>query len=242
MIALSSIALLVGLAPVAAAPGAGRARQAYDAGRYGEAAEAYERLLEDSPRDAGLHYNLGNSLFKSGRLGRATASYERAFSLDPRDRDIRFNLEFALKQSGEDFTPPGTPPVLFWIFTALSERELAGGHWLSAWTALLLAAAVLLRPKNRESLAPWTAAAFAAWALCGLWWMALRSVLPPDQGVIVSPRAEVRHGPGPGFGVAFLAPEGRRVRVLGSSESWLEIGVLKEGSKGWIQASSVERL
>ena len=217
-----------------AAPAAD-ARALYDAGRYDDAAAAFETLAAAAPRDAARQYDLGNALFKAGRLGRATAAYERAFALDPRDSDIRFNLAFALRRAGEDFAPPGAPPALFWAFTALSERELAGLHWLAAWAALLLAAAGLLAgARRRETLAPWLAGAAAAWLVFGLWWAALRSVLPPDRGVIVAAHAELRHGPGQNFGVAFTAPEGRRVRVLGASGAWLEVGVLKEGARGWI--------
>jgi tetratricopeptide (TPR) repeat protein len=227
-------------APAPAAPP--DARALYDAGKYDEAAAAFETAAAAAPRDAFKQYDLGDALFKAGRLGRATAAYERAFLLDPRDSDIRFNLAFSLRRAGEEFTPPGAPPALFWLFTALSERELAGLHWLAAWCALLLAAAGLLSARRREALAPWAAGAAAAWVFFGLWWAGLRAVLPPDQGVIVASRAELRHGPGQNFGVAFTAPEGRRVRVLGASGGWLEIGVMKEGARGWIEASSVERL
>lgn len=229
----------------AAAPAAepfAAARALYDAARYDEAAAAFETLAQASPRDAALHYNLGNALFKGGKLGRAIAGYERAFALNPRDSDIRFNLAFALRRAGEDFVPPGVPSTLFWIFTALSERELAGLHWLTAWAALLLAAAGLLDLRRRAAWAPWTAGAAAAWLAFGLWWACLRAVLPPNRGVITSARAELRHGPGLNFGAAFTVPEGRRVRVLGASGAWLEAGLLKEGARGWIEASSVERL
>jgi tetratricopeptide (TPR) repeat protein len=231
----------------AAAPtpesGVPAARALYDAQRYDEAAAAFETLAAAAPRDAARQYDLGDALFKAGRLGRAIASFERAFALDPRDSDVRFNLAYALRRAGEDFVPAGAPPALFWIFTALSERELAGLHWLAAWSALLLAAAGLLWPgARRRTLAPWTAGAAAAWLFFGLWWACLRGVLPPDRGVIVSPHAELRHGPGQNFGVAFTVPEGRRVRVLGASGAWIEVGVLKEGAQGWIEASAIERL
>jgi tetratricopeptide (TPR) repeat protein len=249
---IAALALAAALAaPVrAAAPAAAAAqdqvasaRALYDAGRYDEAASAFEALAAAAPRDAARQYDLGAALFKGGRLGRATASFERAFALDPRDSGIRFNLAYALRRSGEDFVPAGTPPALFWIFTALSERELAGLHWLAAWAALLLAAAGLLAgARRREGLAPWTAGAAAAWLFFGLWWACLRAVLPPDRGVIVSSHAELRHGPGANFGVAFTVPEGRRVRVLGASGAWLEVGVLKEGARGWIETGAVERL
>jgi tetratricopeptide (TPR) repeat protein len=245
---IAALALAAALAaPAHAASGpvaapAPSARALYDAGRYADAAAAYEALASAAPRSAALQYDLGNALFKDGKLGRATAAYERAFLLDPRDSDVRFNLAFALRRAGEDFTPPGAPPALFYAFTALSERELAGLHWAAAWAALLLLAAGLAFRERRAALSPWTAAALGAWLFFGLWWAALRAALPPDSAVIVSPRAELRHGPGESFGVAFTAPEGRRVRILGASGAWLEVGVLKEGARGWIEAASVERL
>jgi tetratricopeptide (TPR) repeat protein len=241
---LLAAALAAGAAPAAvpAATPAEAARQAYDAGRYEEAATAFEALASASPRDAARQYDLGDALFKAGRLGRSIAAFERAFALDPRDANIRANLAFALRRAGEDFAPPGAPPSLFWVFTSLSERELAGLHWLAAWAALLLTAGAFVSRSRRDALAKGAAAAAVAWLAFGLWWAALRAVLPPESGVIVSARAELRHGPGENFPVAFTAPEGRRVRVLGASGAWLEIGVLKEGARGWIEAASVERL
>ena len=166
---LKPLLLMLLCAPGAFAADAESARKAYDAGRHLEASSAYESLSEAAPRDPALHYDLGNALFKSGKLGRAVASYERAFALDPRDHDARFNLEFTLKMAGEEFVPSGAPPVLFWVFTALSERELAGLHWLTAWAALILAGALMLsHDARRKALAPWTAAAFSAWLLFGL--------------------------------------------------------------------------
>jgi tetratricopeptide (TPR) repeat protein len=240
----AALAAPVRAAGAAAPPESGlpAARALYDAQRYDEAAAAFETLAAAAPRDAARQYDLGDALFKAGHLGRAIAGFERAFALDPRDSGIRFNLAFALRRAGEDFVPAGVPPALFWIFTALSERELAGLHWLAAWAALLLAAAGLLSGARRRTLAPWTAGAAASWLFFGLWWACLRGILPPDRGVIVSAQAELRHGPGPNFGVAFTVPEGRRVRVLSASGAWIEVGVLKEGARGWIEAAAVERL
>jgi tetratricopeptide (TPR) repeat protein len=246
--ALALCAALAAPARAAAAPAAApatpaeEARRLYDSGRYAEAVEAYRRLVDASPRSAALRYDLGDALYKAGQTGRATASFERAFALDPRDRDVRHNLQYVLKRAGEDLVPPGTPPALFRAFTELSERELAGLQWLAAWAALLLAAAFLLAGPRRRALAPWAAGAGGAWLVFALWWAGLRSILPPDRGVIVAARAEVRHGPGESFGVAFTVPEGRRVRVLGADGGWLEVGVRKEGARGWIPAADVERL
>ncbi len=218
------------------------AQKRYDAGDFQGAAAAYTALLDSAPRAAELHYNLGNAQFKAGRVGRAIASYQRAFDLRPRDEDVRHNLDFALRRAGEELVPPGVPPLLFRAFHLFSERELAGLHWLFCWAALLLAAACLPRASWRPALAPWAAGFLALWLAAGAWWAARAGIEPARRGVITAASGEVRSGPGENFPVSFTAPEGRRVQILSESGGWMEIGVLKEGAKGWLASGSVEPL
>jgi tetratricopeptide (TPR) repeat protein len=214
------------------------AKALYDAGRWEEAAAAFGSLAAADPGEPAWHYGRGGAMLKAGRLGPSVAAYERAFALSPRDSDVRENLDFTLRRAGEELTPAGVPPAAFQLLTLLSERELAGLLALSLWAALLLAAAALLR------LAPASApGAVAALAVAlGLWWSGLRAALPPQRAVIVVPRAELRNGPGPGFTVGATVPEGRRVRVLAERDGWFEVGTLKEGERGWVDAASIESL
>jgi tetratricopeptide (TPR) repeat protein len=214
----------------------------YDAGNYAAAAEAFEDRAQERPEVAARHYNLGNARFKDGKLGAAIAEYQRAFELLPRDSDIRYNLQFALRRAGEDLVPPGVPPFVFLLFHLLSDHELAGLHWLGAWATLILGALLLQKESWRPALAPYTVAAAVLWAGAGAWWGARRTLTASPLGVIVRETAELRSGPGDNFGVSFTAPEGRRVQILSDTGEWLEIGLLKEGSKGWIAASSVEKI
>ena len=214
----------------------------YDAGDYSGAAAGYKELLVQTPNDPGLHYNLGNCLFKSGQIGRAIASYQRAFDLRPRDGDVRYNLEFALKKSGEELIPASVPPVLFSVFYLLSERELAGLHWLFWWALLALASLYLYREPLRGALTLWCVWAACLWLFAGGWWLARRSLEPEERGVIIRSTAEIRSGPGTNFNVSLTAPEGRRISILAEQGEWLEIGLLKEGAKGWVPAESVEKI
>ncbi len=214
----------------------------YDSGDYNGAAAAFSKALVDEPRNPALHYDLGNAWFKAGKLGPAIASYQRAFDIRPRDPDIRYNLNFALKRAGEELRPDGTPPALFYLFTILSERELAGLHWLFCAAMLLLGCVLVLRPQRREDLFPFLASAVLLWAGAGLWWGSRNALEPEDRGVIVKSTAELRSGPGENFGVSFTAPEGRRVQILSRSGGWLEIGITKEGAKGWLPSEAVEKI
>lgn len=234
----AAIAAICLLYAAASASDLDEAKARFDAADYTAAATLYGKALQRAPRDPALHYDLGNALFRAGKLGPAIASYQRAFEILPRDGDIRYNLGFALRRAGEELVPPGVPPVMFALFYWLSERELAGLHWLACWAALLLAAAFLL---GRAPARPAIIAA-AAWAVFGLWWGLRLKLEPAQRGVIVAASAEIRSGPADTFPVSFTAPEGRRVEVLGEQGSWLEIGVLKEGERGWIKKDAVERL
>lgn len=218
------------------------AQKLYDRGDYAAAAAAYAKLAADQPSEPAWQYDLGDALFKAGKLGPSVAAFERAYRLAPRSGDIRFNLSFALKRAGEELVPPGVPPAVYVAFHWLSERELAGLHWLGCWLFLLLASAWVLRPARRDALGPWAAAALALWVAAGGWWGARAWLEPAAEGVIVKTTAELRNGPGDGFSVSFTVPEGRRVEILSDQGSWLEVGVAKEGAKGWIKAEDVEKI
>lgn len=219
-----------------------RANQLYRDGQYAQAAEAYERLAAER-NIAALEYNLANARFKENAphaLGRAIAGYLRAWELSPRDPDVRHNLEFALSRAGDTLVPPGTPKALFGLYHFLSRAELLGLQWVGYWACLLLAAAWLLAPALREKVATPALAALAFWAFFGGWW-ALRTLgSGGTQGVVLEPNAEARSGPGRNFPVSFNAPEGRRIVILSESGEWTEIGMMKEGLKGWVQAKSIE--
>ena len=85
------------------------ANNAYEAGRFEEAAEGYQSLLRYEFRDPVLEYNLAGALFKLGYLGPAILHYERAARLDPTDRDIRANLAFARTFCVDRVEPPPQP-------------------------------------------------------------------------------------------------------------------------------------
>lgn len=242
---LLAASLACGAAAAPAPAALAEANALYEAARYPEAASAYEALLRASPHSAALQYNLGNARFRQGgpgSLGRAVAAYMRAFRLDPRDGDVRANLDYALKRAGESLVPSEMPPAVFVLYHVLSDVELAALHWLAFWAACLLAAGALLVARAREPLRAAALAAAAAWVGFGGWWALRRSTGFKEPAVVLLQDAEVRSGPGDGFPVSFKVPEGRRVERLDEKGPWQEIGVPREGLKGWILKTSLEAI
>ncbi|MFH1618460.1 MAG: tetratricopeptide repeat protein, partial [bacterium] len=233
----------------------------YRDGKFEEAASAYRQALAADPGNPYLHYNLGNAFFKSGKPGSATASYARAFRLMPRDADIRYNLDYAMKRAGEHLVPPGVPDMLHVCHHWLSEGELKGLSLLLMWISLLLASAWMLIPAgrvpgrasksaygsvylSRKKLSAPLAVSLALCAACTSW-LALRSLTAiSNPAVVTESSAELRSGPGENFTVSATLPEGRTVSVFTAStdDKWLEVGIPKEGLKGWVRAGVLEKL
>jgi tetratricopeptide (TPR) repeat protein len=69
------------------------------AGQLSEAAQAYERAIQDDPVYFDPYYNLGVVSVRSGRLSQALTTYETALAIQPESHDARFNFALALKQA-----------------------------------------------------------------------------------------------------------------------------------------------
>lgn len=189
-----------------------------------------------------LHYNLGNAYFKSNRTGRAVVSYMRAYRLLPRDTDIRYNLNFILERSGENLVPAGIPAVVHLAYYLLSENELKGLNWLLLWIVLIAASVYVTSNAWRPVLKTPLISAGILWCVLALWWTLRSLTAVHGAAVIVDGTAELRNGPGGNFSPSATVPEGRIVRIMDVKENWIEIGIPKEGVKGWVKSSSIEKV
>ena len=71
------------------------------AGRFEEAADAYRRLIEDSPDESTLHLNLGYALEHLDRLDEALASLDRALELKPELALAHYHRGVVLERLGD---------------------------------------------------------------------------------------------------------------------------------------------
>lgn len=94
-------ALCAGAASLQAAeePAFAKANQAYSEGRFQEAVDGYEGLVQSGRWHANLFYNLGNTWFRLGDHGKAILNYERALALDPHHPEATANLQLVRDES-----------------------------------------------------------------------------------------------------------------------------------------------
>ncbi len=72
------------------------------AGNYGVAIEAYERMLQTSPKEPGLYYSLAQEYFAKQDYEHAAQALKQAQQLAPQDGRIDMMLAAALNQLGRN--------------------------------------------------------------------------------------------------------------------------------------------
>ncbi|MDD2804026.1 MAG: tetratricopeptide repeat protein [Elusimicrobiales bacterium] len=218
----------------------------YRSGDYQDALDGYKQVITKEPSNQWGYYNAGNALYRLNRPGQAVYNYARAFMLDPRDGDIRANLEFALRQTGQTLVPEGAPAALHYAYYFVAEAELKALALLLLWLACLAGAACFLLDGNKLGVAAGRASAGAALLLLlTLAWLGARQSSPFSSAGVVTRTGGTRmlSGPGENFKTYASAPEGRIVKILDTGdEAYYEIGLPKEGIKGWALKTDIERL
>lgn len=218
----------------------------YKSDHFEEALEGYNKVILENQANPWGWYNSGNAQFRLNRLGPAVFAYATAFHLAPRSPDIRFNLEFALRQTGQTLVPEGLPRALHYIYYLLADMEIKALAICLFWLACLAGAAGFLfdgSPAGGKA----ARAALLLGALClgSLAWLGARQNSPfSGAGVVIKAGgARLLSGPGDNFKVSGSIPEGLLVKVLDSSDDdYYEIGLPREGVKGWALKKEVGKI
>src|ERR1017187_4694932 len=205
---------LLGLSAAIAAPSDDlkAANQLYDAGKFAEAAAAYEKI---EPKTAHVYYNLGNAWFRLNKLGPAVFNYERARKLAPRDPDILANLKFAQQRLGVDEV--NTPPRAVERFLRAAIGSRTSSEWsvyelAALWLSVLAIGAWIYLPRMRTGLLVVAVAGLAGFAVStfALGFQVINDRTAP-QAVVVATAAEARFAPITDLTINFPLAEGTEV-------------------------------
>jgi tetratricopeptide (TPR) repeat protein len=219
-----------------------RANADFEAGRFKEAAAAYEELLDQGGPRVAVLQNLGSAYFRTGEHGRAILAFERALLLQPGDPDLRANLKLARDQAA--VFPP--PPARAWQgFLERPSRKLWSGLALGSALLLPLAAGLWLGLRSRWRGAAWGAicASLAGLAALGLSLHALHLRQGEDaRGIVVADPAKVRISPFEKAEERGRLAGGREVRLGREENGYFWVSVDGGATAGWVAAAEVERL
>lgn len=214
-------------------------------GNYSEAAELYQKILDQGVESADIYFNLGNSFYKLKNYPSAILFYERALRLRPGDDDINFNLRLANLKIIDRIQTVDRFFLLKWfddfmmlysssqwaifgiIFIWLTFIFLAAFNiiWKTSWKKIILAATVI----------------FLIFGITSYFFSFKQNQFENNhnKAIIFMPSVYVKNSPDPSGTDLFILHDGTKVEVLDTVGEWKKIK-LADGNIGWIPQQSIE--
>ncbi len=219
----------------------GKGNKSYDEGKFDQAIEEYEKIVNLGLKNYQVFYNLGNSYFRQNQLGKAILNYKRALVLQPGDDDTEANLTFIKLFTLDKLEEQKINPLsnlLQWFLNLWSKDNLALLTSLFYSLSVILGIFILFKGAKRYLLLG-LISLLVLFVIFGYsLWVKIK-IDSINYGVVVVPQAEVRSGPGQDYVLQFTGHEGLELRVDEQAEGWYRIS-LSNGIKGWIHKEAVE--
>lgn len=224
-----------------------RANDFYQKGKYKEAVQQYEVIIQSGYVSPELFYNLGNAYYKTSNLPAAILNYERSLKLRPGDADTEFNLKLANSQTIDKIEP--LPEAFYkkwfnkWLMNISPEKRF---DWviILLWICVVLIAGWLFIPVRwikqiAFSLALLSlAGSIAVYAIAS--WQQSR-IHSDHYAIIFQSNVYVKSSPDEKSANLFMLHGGTKVKMIDELSGWKRIR-LPNGHEGWIQDNALEKI
>lgn len=222
-----------------------KANDIYKTGKYSEAVEAYENIVNTNLEAPELYFNLGNAYYKTGNVPAAILNYERALLLSPGDRDIKYNLEMSRKMVVDKIE---AIPQFFlnrWITNITMNMSSDSWAWFSIVTFVLVLALVLAFLFSSSASLKKLSFSLAIILLLvsvitfSFSYSQKKKLENREHAIIFAPSVTIKGSPDDSGTDLFLLHEGTKVKVLETLGEWANIQV-SDGNEGWIALSEIK--
>ena len=213
------------------------ANQLYDQGKFSEAKDHYEKLIETGAGSANAYYDLGNADYRLGSAGRAILDYERALVLNPHHPEAHANLKLLRDKNAAKLLPLSWNEQIAVNLSADTWVILAA---VAGWV-VLFGLVLIFTSRGGDNANRW-ALVFLAALVCAVAGASLWSIArDQDRAVITARQTEARLAPAESAGVAEALTAGSQVRVLSERGAWVYCELPGAG-RGWVPDGAVERV
>jgi tetratricopeptide (TPR) repeat protein len=206
----------------------------YKNGDYQKALEIYKKYEEET--NPYILYNIGNCYYKLNNQPYALAYYIKAFNLNSRVSNIRENMIKVASENGEELFSEDIPKIIYLVYYWLNKDEI-----LSIFELFFIILTILiiyrLQTKKHE-LDPYIIITITLMAIFGLWYILRKNSLFYKSAVTLN-ETDLYSGPKETFTQIATIPRSRVVEVLSENDGFIEVGIVKENTKGWVKSESI---
>ena len=220
--------------------------QSFINGRFDDAINKYEKILEQDQENANLYYNIGNAYFRSHEIGNAIWAYNKGIELSPRDNNIHQNLEIANSRIIDRLVLP-EPFFLLQLYRDLKSNFTIHEFIMIGSLLIFLEALLFMNLQFGwiENIMIRKCISILVISVILIHGIAIDKFFQKKntrQGIIIENGVEAYSGPFYGKNtVLFRINEGTLVDLDQSQEGWVEI-ILIDGKTGWITPNTMRAL
>ncbi|NRR91232.1 tetratricopeptide repeat protein [Winogradskyella undariae] len=224
-----------------------KANALYNDGKYAEAIDQYEAILDSKEHSAELYFNLGNANYKLNNIAPSIYYYEKALQLDPKDKDIQSNLAFAQNMTIdaiEKVPDVGFSKIINNIvntFNTDTWAEIAIGGVLLFVIIFLMYHFSYSTSKKRVAFVVSIVSLIVAFLAVAMAFQKSGLDKKNNPAIVFVQESRVKSDPNPTSEEVFRLHEGTKVQVVETYEDWNKIK-LSDNSTGWIPSKEIKLL
>ena len=219
----------------------------YNEGKYTEALNVYESIVDTGEHSAELYYNIANSHYKLNHIAPSIYYYEKALLLKPNDKDILNNIAYAKNMTIDAIET--IPEVGFSRLLNNFTHTFSYDNWAKLAVSLMVLFVALFLiyyfsySTSKKRLAFVSSSFTVVLALISVLFAFHKDELDTrDQPAIVfAKEAQIKSEPNLRSVEAFKLHEGTKVQILDTVNNWKEIKIA-DGKTGWVMSDDIKPL
>ncbi|WP_179375331.1 tetratricopeptide repeat protein [Winogradskyella wichelsiae] len=219
----------------------------YNDGKYAEAIDKYETILDSNEHSAELYFNLANANYKLNNIAPTIYYYEKALLLNPEDKEIQNNLSFAQNMTIDAIEK--MPDVGFSKIINNAVKTFSTDTWAKiAVGGVLLFVIIFLTyhfsytsSKKRLAFIVSVVSLIVAFVAVAMAFQKASLDKKNNPAIVFVQESRVKTDPNPASEEVFRLHEGTKVQVIETFEGWQKIK-LPDNSMGWIASEDIKLL
>ncbi|WP_066222517.1 tetratricopeptide repeat protein [Formosa haliotis] len=219
----------------------------YNDGKYAEAIDKYQAILDSGMHSSELYFNLGNANYKLNNVAPSVYFYEKALQLAPNDKDIKNNIAYARNMTIDAIEV--IPEVGISKIVNNLTNVMTFDGWAITTVVLFILFVILFityyfaEYTNRKRIA-----FTSSLVVLGLGFITLffafhdYNLANKDHpAIIFAQETQIKSEPNLSSQEVFKLHEGTKVQVLDTVNNWKKIK-LTDGKTGWVSSADIKVL
>ncbi|GAA4896049.1 tetratricopeptide repeat protein [Flaviramulus aquimarinus] len=224
-----------------------KANTLYNDGKYAEAIDIYNSILDNGNHSADLYYNLANAHYKLNNIAPSIYFYEKALQLAPNDFDIKNNIAFARNMTIDAIDV--IPDAGFSKVLKTTANKMSFDNWAKTSVGLVFCFVILFliyyftySTINKRIAFIGSLTAFVLVCITLAFAFHKYNLDKKDNPAIVfTQESKVKSDPNNRSEESFRLHEGTKVQVIETYNDWKKIK-LSDGKTGWVISDDIKLL